>query len=94
MCSEQANRIRFAFTLARTIESCISDVKVRVVRNKLQLNEDKTEILLTGSAPGIDLPSSLRVDRRDVPSSNAARNLGVNFDGQFALKVQVNKLST
>ena len=46
-------------TLAWTIESCISDVTVWVAQNKLQLNDDKTEILLTGSAPGIDLPSSL-----------------------------------
>ena len=30
-----------AFTLARTIESCILDVKVWVVQNKLQLNKDK-----------------------------------------------------
>ena len=50
-----------AFTLARTIESCISDVKVWVVQTKLQLNDDKTEILLIGSAAGIDLPSSLCV---------------------------------
>ena len=55
-----------AFTLARTIESCISDVKVWVVQTKLHLNDDKitddkTEILLIGSAPGIDLPSSLCV---------------------------------
>ena len=32
-----------AFTLSRTIEACISDVKVRVVQNKLQLNDDKTD---------------------------------------------------
>ena len=46
-----------AVTVARTIESCTSDVKVWVVQNKLQLNGDKTEILQIGSAPGIDLPS-------------------------------------
>ena len=39
-----------AFTLARTIEACISDVMVWVVQNKLQLNDDKTEILLIASA--------------------------------------------
>ena len=64
-----------AFTLARTIESCVSDVKVRVVQNKLQLNDDKTEILLIGSASGIDLPSSICVGHSDIPFSNAARNL-------------------
>ena len=40
-----------AFILSRTIEACISDVKVWVVQNKLRLNDDKTEILLIGSAP-------------------------------------------
>ena len=81
-----------AFTLSRTIEACISDVKVWVVQNKLQLNDDKTEILLIGSAPGIDLPSSVRVGRSDISFSSAARNLGVIFDSELALKEQVNKL--
>ena len=39
-----------AFTLSRTTEACISDMKVGVV----------PEILLMGAAPGIDLPSSVR----------------------------------
>ena len=81
-----------AFTPARIIESCISDVKVWVVQNKLQLNEDKTEILLIGSAPGIDLPFSICVGHSDIPFSNAACNLGVIFDSRLALKEQVNKL--
>ena len=72
-----------AFTLAWTIESCISDVKLWV---------DKTEILLMGCAPGIDLPSSLCVGQSDIPFSNAARNHGVIFDSQLSLKEQVNHL--
>ena len=67
-------------------------MKVRVVQNKLQLNDDKTGILLIGSAAGIDLPSSLCVGHSDIPFSNAAHNLGVIFDSQLALKEQVNKL--
>ena len=55
-----------AFTLSWTIETCISDVKVLVVQNKLQLNDDKTEILLIHSGPGIDLPSSVRVGQSDI----------------------------
>ena len=50
-----------AFTLSRTIEARISDVKVWVVHNKLQLNDDKTEILPIGPAPGTHLPPSMRV---------------------------------
>ena len=51
--------------------------------NKLsipQIHDDKTEILLIGSVPRIDLPSSLRVGHSSIPFSNAARNLGVIFD--------------
>ena len=54
--------------------------------------KDQTEILLIGSAPGIDLPSSLCVGHSDIPFFNAARNLGVIFDSQLALKEQMNKL--
>ena len=42
-----------AFTLVGTINFCIPDVKVWIVQNKLQLNDDKTENLMIGSAPGI-----------------------------------------
>ena len=45
-----------------------------------------------GSAPGIDLPSSVRVGHCDISFSSAARNLGVIFDSELALKEQVNKL--
>ena len=81
-----------AFTLSWTIEACISDVKGWVVQNKLQLNDYKTGILLIGSAPGIDFPSSVRVGRSDISFSSAARTLGVLFDSELALQEQVNKL--
>ena len=80
-----------AFTLSWTIVACISDVKVWVVQNKLQLNDDKTEILLIGCAPGINVPSSVHVGQSDVSFSSAARNLFVIFDSELALKEQVNK---
>ena len=81
-----------AFTLSRNIEACISDVKVRMVRTNLQLNDDKRDILLIRSVPGIDLPSSVRVDQIDISFSSAARNLGIIFDSVLTLKEQVNKL--
>ena len=60
-------------------------MKVWVVQNKLQLNDYKTEILLISFVPGIDLPSSVRVGQSDIFSS-AARNLGVIFVSELALK--------
>ena len=57
-----------------------------VVQNKLQVNDDKTELLLIGSAPGIDLPSSLCVGHSDIPFSKAARILGVIFDSLLCIE--------
>ena len=51
------------------------------------------QILLIGSAPGIDLPSFVHVGQSDILFSSAAHNLGVIFDSELALKEQVNKLS-
>ena len=45
-------------------------------------------ILLIGSAPEIDLPSSLRVDHSDIPFSSSARNISVLLDSQLTLKEQ------
>ena len=67
-------------------------MKVWVVQNKLQLNDDKREILLIGSAPGIDLPSSVHMDQSYIPFSSAACNVSVIFDSELAQKQQVNKL--
>ena len=50
------------------------------------------QVLLIGSAPGIDLPSSVCVGQNDISFSSAVRNLGVIFDSELALKEQVNKL--
>ena len=91
-CKKKSDSPSKAFTLSRIIEACISDVTVWVVQNKLQLNDDKTEILLIGSAPGIDLSTSVRVSQSDISFFSASRNLGVIFDSELALKEQVNKL--
>ena len=88
----KSDSLSAAFPLARTIKFSVSDVKVRVVQNKLQLCDEKTEILLIGSAPGTDLSSLLRVDLRDIPFSSAARKLGVVFHSHLPLKEEVNKL--
>ena len=72
-----------AFTLSRTIEACISDAKIWVVQNKLRLNDDKTDILLIGSVPGIDLPSAVRAGQSDISFSSAARNLGITVDSEL-----------
>ena len=47
-------------------------VVVVVLQNRLRLNEDETDTFLMGFAPGIDLPSSLRVGQSNIPFSSSA----------------------
>ena len=47
-------------------------VVVVVLQNRLHLNEDETDTFLMGFAPGIDLPSSLRVGQSNIPFSSSA----------------------
>ena len=74
-----------AFSLTQTIESCISDVKVWIVQNKLQLNDNKTEILLL-----LEFIFFLHGVWVRVTSLffYAARNLGVIFISQLALNFE------
>ena len=51
--------------------------QIQKYQNRLQLNDNETEIRLRGSAPGIDPLSSIRVDQSDISFSSVARNLGV-----------------
>ena len=64
-----------------TITGAAENTFIYIVQKK-QLNDNKTQILLIGSAPGIDLPSSLHVGLSDIPLSNAAR---VIFNNQLAV---------
>jgi len=44
-----------------TITDAAENIFIYIVQKKIQLNDNKTQILLIGSAPGIDLPSSRHV---------------------------------
>ena len=58
---------------------------------EVQLNEDKTEALLSASKPS-DLPDVFRIGQSDIPFGYSARNLGVMFNGGLNTKPQVNRI--
>ena len=77
--------------MARTRE-CISDLKVWMTQNKLQLNDEKTELLLACpkkflSHPSI--PTSLEVGSVTVPFSSSVRSLGVTLDPTLSFQQHI-----
>jgi hypothetical protein len=79
-------------SLLTTSESCISDVKLWMTANKLQLNDKKTEALLIDTTRKLDQSLKLTIGQTQMAFSESVRNLGVMFDNRLAMKDQVNKV--
>ena len=72
------------------VELCVRDIGDWMLRNKLKLNQDKTELLVISSKyrprPPLDC---IRVGEEVIKSGKQARNLGVGFDQCFDFKEHV-----
>ena len=72
------------------MEKCIVDIRKWMADNFLQLNDDKTEVLLISSkhypAPSFD---HLTIGQSEVATTKSARNIGVTFDTNMTLKPHI-----
>ena len=81
-------------SLICAMQLCTTDVKKWTVFNKLQLNQEKTEVLLI-SSPRLDVsafPDSVTIVDHVIRYSDSARNLGVMFDCNLSMNDHVNKV--
>ena len=76
------------------MECCIKCVKKWMNENRLGLNDNKTEVLLTGSAGSLSKleRSSIHIGDSDIKFSNKVKNLGIHFDSDLASSSHVNAL--
>ncbi|PIK40386.1 putative RNA-directed DNA polymerase from mobile element jockey-like [Apostichopus japonicus] len=69
------------------LEQCLADIKSWTVRNKLQLNDSKTEVIHVTSRNMKTTPlSGIRVGDTNVEPTSSARNLGVILDSQLTMR--------
>ena len=75
------------------IEACVSDISEWMTDNKLQLNNDKTELLILHAyhrpSPSLD---SVYADTELIKASESVRNIGVWFDKTLLMKKHVNSV--
>ena len=74
------------------IEKCVSDVKAWMTSNKLQINEDKTDVLLVTAKRTVNLqhlPEFMNINGTCVKFSPSFRNPGVTLDSIFSLPQHV-----
>ena len=82
--------------LSTSMGLCIDDVKSWMVDNKLQLNEEKTEIILCNPKKS-HVPihvDHIATENEKLSFSDKAKNLGVYFDSKLSMESHVNYLST
>jgi hypothetical protein len=78
-------------TTLQKLEHCIAEIKAWMVANKLQLNEDKTELIVLGSKIKLSQMGdiSLNIGGQMIKPTKSVRNLGVIFDAEMDMKQHI-----
>ena len=75
------------------IQNCVADIKAWAVKNKLVINDDKTEVLhLTSRFMKSHLLPSVQIGDASIAPKNEVRNLGAVLDSQLLMKSHVNNI--
>ncbi len=74
-----------------SLEKAIEDIRVFMVRNKLKLNDEKTEVIFLGTKTRLkDISSNgINVGDNNISPAEKIRNLGVIFDRTLSMEEQV-----
>ena len=73
------------------LNACISDIRSWMIKNKLKINDDKTEFLIISSPYSrSSIPDcKLRVGTSEIERSLSAKNLGVMFDSHVSMESHI-----
>ena len=76
------------------LANCIAEVKRWMLKNKLKLNDTKTELFIITSPRQINLALrvNLKIGESVIDPSPSIRNLGITFDHHLNMDLQVNSL--
>ena len=76
-----------------SLEKCILEVKDWMEKNKLKLNDEKTEVVLINPKNYDVNISSLKIGDEDIIFNEKAKNLGVYLDKDLNMNFQITNLS-
>ncbi len=76
----------------RIVETCITDIRTRLISQKLKFNDLKTEFLIIGTRKQLKIEiNSVRVGDVDIKPVESVRDLGAWFDEHMSMEVHVGK---
>ena len=78
----------------KLVQSCIAEIKIWMLVNKLQLSDGKTEFLLIDSLYFRKTITTTHINfgNDNVPLSTSARNLGIVFDQHMNFEEHINNI--
>ena len=75
------------------MEACVNDIRTWMIRNKLKINDDKTEFLILSSQKlKLGLSSGLSIGQASIAPSKYCKNLGVTFDQHLNMEPQIRSM--
>ena len=78
------------------IESCINDLRLLMIKNKLMFNDSKTELLLVGTPrqpQNLTCNTPITVGESLIKTADVVRDLGAWFDQNLSMNTHVRKIS-
>ena len=82
--------------LLHSMQSCLSDVKAWATANMLELNENKTELMLVTSKRSKhlhSLPTSITIGNVQIPFKQSVNNIGLTLDCHLTMNAHVSNIA-
>ena len=76
-----------------SLQDCIADIRSWMIKNKLKINDDKTEFLvITSPHSKLSKDMHIKIGQTEILPSNHCKSLGVMFDERMAMDKQVSNI--
>ena len=77
-----------------SLSTCIMEINAWMMRNRLQMNQDKTEFCIIASTRNLNAIPALQLKIGDIAidPSTTVRNLGVLFDSKLSMTSHINSI--
>ena len=73
-----------------SLSTCISDIRSWMIRNKLKINDDKTEFLLiTSTHSKLSKDITISIGQSEISPSTSCKSLGVMLDNHMVMDAQI-----